>query len=193
MMALQPRYPPPFPDTNCFPDPASSAFITVTRGATVLPPLYTSPITVSLLWGPPLLSKLVWTCMLFMFCWAELCEVWELSRLRQGVEVTEEADLWLAPRVLTPSSRGPPAAMVLEVELCLEVTRLTPPLPPPPGPTARAGGWPGGCSFSQCSTTVIFPLLSMIFQDGISSCRPSAAKVSHTILGMVETTEREEG
>ena len=55
--------------------------------------------------------------------------------------------------------------------------------------TCSDGGWPGGCSFSQCSTTVIFPLLSIIFQDGISSWSPRAARVSQTIFGIVDTTE----
>ena len=31
-------------------------------------------------------------------------------------------------------------------------------------------------------------LLSMIFQEGISSCRPRAANVSQTIFGIVDTT-----
>ena len=63
-----------------------------------------------------------------------LAELRELSRLRQGVELTEEADLWLAPRVWTPNSLGPPWAMVEQVEDWREVTRLTEELPPPPTP-----------------------------------------------------------
>merc|ERR1719402_176979 len=73
--------------------------------------------------------------------------------------------------------------MVEHVEDWREGPRLT-----PVEPTCKDGVCPSGCSFSQCKTTVIFPLLSMIFQEGTSSCSPSAASVSQTILGMVDTT-----
>ena len=50
----------------------------------------------------------------------------------------------------TPSNLGPPAAIVEQVELCRE------------GPARGKGP-----SRSQCSTTVIRPLLSIIFQEGV--------------------------
>lgn len=40
--------------------------------------------------------------------------------------------------------------------------------------------------WSQCSTTVTRPLLSMIFHEGVSSCSSRAWIVSQTILGMAE-------
>ena len=143
----------PAPDVTCFaPTCSESAVITVTRGVgwlaalPVTPPtfLYTSFITTSRL--PPCSpncppSKLVCTCMLF--CCAPpppplppLAELRELSRLRHGVEVTEEAERWppLPPRPCTPSSLGPPCAMVEQVEDCREVTRDTLELPPAPAP-----------------------------------------------------------
>ena len=58
---------------------------------------------------------------------------------------------WETDLECTPRSLGPPAAMVEHVELCLE------------GP----GSDSAPPSRSQCSTTVIRPLLSMIFQDGV--------------------------
>lgn len=40
--------------------------------------------------------------------------------------------------------------------------------------------------WSQCSTTVTRPLLSMIFQEGVSSCSSNAWIVSQTIFGMAD-------
>lgn len=42
------------------------------------------------------------------------------------------------------------------------------------------------CLWSQCKTTVTRPLLSMIFQDGVSSCNSNAWIVSHTIRGIAD-------
>lgn len=44
----------------------------------------------------------------------------------------------------------------------------------------------GPLRWSQCSTTVTRPLLSMIFHDGVSSCSSSAWIVSQTIFGIAE-------
>lgn len=46
--------------------------------------------------------------------------------------------------------------------------------------------------WSQCKTTVTLPLLSMIFQEGCSSCSSSACIVSHTIFGieLIATEEK---
>ena len=75
-------------------------------------------------------------------------------------------------RVCTPKSLGPPDAIV-EVELCLD------------GPEIA---WNSAPSLSQCKTTVIRPLLSIIFQEGVWSCKPMAYSVSHTIVGMASIT-----
>ena len=74
--------------------------------------------------------------------------------------------------VCTPKSLGPPDAIV-EVELCLD------------GPEIA---WNSAPSLSQCNTTVIRPLLSIIFQEGVWSCKPMAYSVSHTIVGMASIT-----
>lgn len=42
------------------------------------------------------------------------------------------------------------------------------------------------CLWSQCNTTVTRPLLSIIFQDGVSSCNSNAWIVSHTIRGIAD-------
>ena len=132
-----------------------SVFITVTSGVGWPPEpvflkapaslLTLSPDSPLLLLVYPL-SKLVCTCMLV---WPlvpgagaaplPLAELRELSRLRQGVELTEPRPL--APDLpCTPSSLGPPWAMVEHVEDCREVTRDTEELPPvpAPGPTCKS-------------------------------------------------------
>jgi hypothetical protein len=53
----------------------------------------------------------------------------------------------------------------------------------------KAGSMNPPPSFSQCRTTVILPLLSMIFHEGTWSCRPIEYRVSQTIVGMASITE----
>jgi hypothetical protein len=84
-------------------------------------------------------------------------------------------------RACIPSNLGPPDAIVEQVELCLEGPAIAGRL------ELRRAATSSG---SQWRTTVIRPLLSMIFQDGIWSCRPSVYKVSQTIVGMASITAR---
>lgn len=74
------------------------------------------------------------------------------------------------------SSNGPllvhgPPLMLLPLLLSTVPVELLP-LPP--------------CRWSQCSTTVTRPLLSMIFQDGVSSWSSRACIVSQTIFGIAD-------
>ena len=84
-------------------------------------------------------------------------------------------------RACIPSNLGPPDAIVEQVELCLEGPAIAGRL------ELRRAATSSG---SQWRTTVIRPLLSMIFQDGIWSCRPSVYRVSQTIVGMASITAR---
>ena len=68
----------------------------------------------------------------------------ECSPKKEGIRTCDIDLEW------TPSNLGPPAAIVEQVELCRE------------GPARGKGP-----SRSQCSTTVIRPLLSIIFQEGV--------------------------
>ena len=88
---------------------------------------------------------------------------------------------WEMERACIPSNLGPPDAIVEQVELCLEGPAIAGRL------ELRRAATSSG---SQWRTTVIRPLLSMIFQDGIWSCRPSVYRVSQTIVGMASITAR---
>ena len=101
---------------------------------------------------------------------------WNFLTLNSSQNLT-----WEMERACIPSNLGPPDAIVEQVELCLEGPAIAGRL------ELRRAATSSG---SQWRTTVIRPLLSMIFQDGIWSCRPSVYRVSQTIVGMASITAR---
>ena len=101
----------------------------------------------------------------------------ELSRLRQGVEDTEDPERWEIERM--PKSLGPPEAIVEQVELW----RVGPAMAGNADPRSAATS-----SGSQCKTTVTRPLLSITFHEGTLSWRPKEYRVSQTMLGIISMT-----
>ena len=116
-------------------------------------------------------------------CWVYYEFLWNRRYYTTGfLQLNSSQNLtWEMERACIPSNLGPPDAIVEQVELCLEGPAIAGRL------ELRRAATSSG---SQWRTTVIRPLLSMIFQDGIWSCRPSVYRVSQTIVGMASITAR---